>query len=48
MKKRILNAILIVIIIFCIAILVLGLTVAIYALRNTEREIDAEMFEMIS
>ena len=48
MKKRILNAILIIIIILCIAILVLGLTIAIYAVRNTEREIDAEMFEMIS
>ena len=48
MKKRILNAILIIAIIFSVVILVLGLSVAVYAINNTEREIDSEIFEAIS
>ena len=48
MKKRILNAILIIAISIIVATLVLGLTAAVYALRSTEREIDSEIFEAIS
>ena len=48
MKKRILNAILIISILTVVALLVTGLALAIYAIRNTEREIDSDIFEAIS
>ncbi len=48
MKKRILNAILIIFIIIIIAALVAGLALAVYVIRNTEREIDSAIFEAIS
>ena len=48
MAKRILNAILILAILITVALLVLGLALAVYAIRNTEREIDSEIFEVIS
>ncbi|MBE6533512.1 MAG: hypothetical protein E7678_00875 [Ruminococcaceae bacterium] len=48
MWKRILNAILIAAILFTVAVLVVGLTLSIYVIRNTEREIDSEIFEAIS
>ena len=48
MKKRILNAILMMAILLTVAILVTGLALAAYAIRNTEREIDSDIFEAIS
>ena len=48
MKKRILNAILITLILSVVAMLVMGLALSIYAIRNTEREIDSDIFEAIS
>ena len=48
MKKRILNAILIISILSVVALIVTGLALAIYAIRNTEREIDSDIFEAIS
>ena len=48
MKKRILNIILISLILIIVSFLVVGLFLAIYAIRNTEREIDSEIFEAIS
>ena len=48
MKKWILNAILISLIIIVIATLMIGLIAAVFAVRSTEREIDSEIFEAIS
>ena len=48
MIKRLLNAILIVIILITVTALILGLALAVYAIRNTEREIDSAIFEAIS
>ena len=48
MKKRILNAILIIAIIITILTLIFGLVLAVYAVKNTEREINSEIFEAIS
>ncbi len=48
MKKRILNVILMALILITVAFLVIGLALAVYAIRSTEREIDSEIFEVIS
>ena len=48
MGKRILNVILIIAILIIITVLVVGLAFAAYAIRTTEREIDSEIFEVLS
>ena len=48
MWKRILNVILIAAILIIVAVLVTGLALAVYAIRNTEREIDSDIFEAIN
>ena len=48
MKIRIINAILIIIILITVALLIALLAFSVYAIQNTEREIDSEIFEAIN